>query len=70
MERILLASDCTIYPIDSKTDLSSFQCGDSDLDDFFKNDAYLYSKQLLGKKLHRSNEFRITKNCMCIHTSE
>ena len=49
MERILLASDCTIYPIDSKTDLSSFQCGDSDLDDFFKNDAYLYSKQLLGK---------------------
>ncbi len=49
MERILLASDCTIYLIDSKTDLSSFQCGDSDLDDFFKNDAYLYSKQLLGK---------------------
>ena len=46
MERILLASDCTIYPIDSKTDLSSFQCGDSDLDEFFKNDAYLYSKQL------------------------
>lgn len=49
MERILLASDCTIYPIDSKTDLFSFQCGDSDLDEFFKNDAYLYSKQLLGK---------------------
>lgn len=49
MERILLASDCTIYSIDSKTNLSSFQCGDSDLDEFFKNDAYLYSKQLLGK---------------------
>ena len=49
MERIRLASDCTLYPIDKNTDLSSFCCGDEDLDDFFRNDAYLYSAQLLGK---------------------
>ena len=48
MERIRLASDCTIYPIDKNTDLSSFCCGDEDLDEFFRNDAYLYSAQLLG----------------------
>ena len=39
MERIRLASDCTLYPIDKNTDLSSFCCGDEDLDDFFRNDA-------------------------------
>lgn len=49
MERIRFASDCTLYPIDKNTDLSSFCCGDEDLDDFFRNDAYLYSAQLLGK---------------------
>ena len=49
MERIRLASDCTIYPIEKNTELSSFSCGDEDLDDFFRNDAYLYSAQLLGK---------------------
>lgn len=49
MERIRLASDCSIFSIDSRTDLSSFCCGDSDLDDFFRHDAFLYSKQLLGK---------------------
>lgn len=27
----------------------SFSCGDCDLDDFFKNDALLYTKALLGK---------------------
>jgi GNAT superfamily N-acetyltransferase len=30
-------------------DLSSFSCGDKDLDDFFINDARLYASQLLGK---------------------
>lgn len=49
MEKIHLASDCTIYSIDARTDLSSFCCRDLDLDDFFRHDAYLYSKQLLGR---------------------
>lgn len=49
MEKIRLASDCSIFSIDSRTDLSSFCCGDSDLDDFFRHDAFFYSKQLLGQ---------------------
>ena len=27
----------------------SFSCGDDDLDDFFRNDVFLYDKELLGK---------------------
>ena len=40
---------CTLVRVDCKDDLQGFVCGDEDLDDFFANDAYLYSKQLLGK---------------------
>ena len=48
MEKFNLG-DCSIAKICTADDLSSFRCGDEDLDDFFVNDAYLYSKQLLGK---------------------
>ena len=41
--------DCSIAKVCSAQDLASFHCGDDDLDDFFVNDAFLYSKQLLGK---------------------
>ena len=41
--------DCSIAKVCSASDLASFRCGDDDLDDFFANEAYLYSKQLLGK---------------------
>ena len=41
--------DCILLRVDNQGDLSGFICGDEDLDDFFANDAYLYSRQLLGK---------------------
>ena len=48
-EKVLLQSDCLIYRVQSEEELSSFSCGDSDLDEFFHSDASLYDKQLLGK---------------------
>lgn len=47
--KVRLFDDCTLFPVTGKDDLVSFTCGNSDLDDFFHQDAYLYSKQLLGK---------------------
>jgi GNAT superfamily N-acetyltransferase len=40
---------CKIVRVGSPADLAGFSCGDDDLDDFFANEAYLYSRQLLGK---------------------
>jgi GNAT superfamily N-acetyltransferase len=44
-----LNKNCVRVSVEQGIQLSEFCCGDDDLDDFFKNDAYLYSKQLLGK---------------------
>ncbi|GHS97664.1 N-acetyltransferase [Bacteroidia bacterium] len=42
---------CTIFPLDQETlsQCQPFSCGDTDLDDFFLNDADNYNRQLLGK---------------------
>ncbi len=52
MERLRLVTDCAVYQVDESTDLSSFTCGDEDLDEFFHEEAYLYSQQLLGKSYY------------------
>lgn len=44
-----LVDQCTRISVEADTDVSSFSCGDDDLDDFFQNEAKLYSEQLLGK---------------------
>lgn len=49
VEKVLLRNDCLIYRLQSEEELLSFSCGDSDLDEFFHRDAFLYDKQLLGK---------------------
>lgn len=49
VEKVQLFDNCTLYPVTGAEDLISFSCGNNDLDDFFHQDAYLYSKQLLGK---------------------
>ena len=46
---INLVENCNLYKVESTDDLTSFTCGDEDLDDFFAHDAYLYDRQLLGK---------------------
>ncbi len=52
MEKLHLATDCVFYQVDESTNLSSFTCGDEDLDEFFHEEAYLYSQQLLGKSYY------------------
>ncbi len=52
MEELRLVTDCAIYQVDGSTDLSSFTCGDKDLDDFFHQEAYLYAQQLLEKSYY------------------
>ncbi len=52
MEELRLVTDCAIYQVDGSTDLSSFTCGDKDLDEFFHQEAYLYAQQLLGKSYY------------------
>lgn len=42
-------ADCDRVVVQSNQDLEDFSCGDDDLDEFFKSDAILYDKQLLGK---------------------
>ncbi|MCF0182978.1 MAG: N-acetyltransferase [Bacteroidaceae bacterium] len=41
--------DCDMYMVESADDLTSFSCGNTDLVEFFAQDAYLYDRQLLGK---------------------
>lgn len=49
MEKLSLAKDCTFVCITEEMDTHKFSCGDADLDDFFHNEAVLYTRQLLGK---------------------
>ncbi len=46
-----LNNNCFFSVLNEETlsDAASFGCGDTDLDDFFRNEAVPYSKQLLGK---------------------
>ena len=44
-----LEDNCYICPVKSQEDIVDFTCGDCDLDDFFAQDCFAYSKQLLGK---------------------
>lgn len=49
MEEFRLSERCTFVRITENMDVSKFTCGDMDLDDFFHEEATLYTSQLLGK---------------------
>ncbi len=52
-----LRESCTLYAVTDKNDLVGFSCGDKDLDEFFANDCFDFTKQLLGKTYcYRLNE--------------
>lgn len=48
-KKLSLGDDCTLIRLDENMDISLLSCRDADLDDFFHNEALLYSEQLLGK---------------------
>lgn len=49
MEKFSLNDECTFVRITEDMNVNRFSCGDNDLDDFFHNEAVLYTRQLLGK---------------------
>lgn len=40
---------CSLHRLNEPKDIVGFSCGDKDLDEFFTNDCFAYSKELLGK---------------------
>ena len=44
-----LEDKCSLFPVVTPEEMESFTCGDHDLDEFFTNDSFAYSKELLGK---------------------
>lgn len=44
-----LEEKCSLFPLTGPEEIQGFTCGDHDLDDFFANDCFAYSKELLGK---------------------
>ena len=44
-----LEDKCSLFPLLKQEEIEGFTCGDHDLDDFFTNDCFAYSKELLGK---------------------
>ncbi len=51
MGSFLLQEECTLmqYTPEVKRLCVEFSCGDSDLDEFFKEDVFLYEEEMLGK---------------------
>ena len=40
---------CSLYSVNEPKELEGFHCGDIDIDEFFANDCFGFTKQLLGK---------------------
>lgn len=67
-ERVLLQSNCSLYRVTAKEELDSFSCGDSDLDEFFHQEACLYDGQLLGKTYFFATERSGKDEIVCAFT--
>lgn len=46
-----LSEDCELLPLSEENKICEFDCGNSDLNDFFCNDALNYQNQMLGQTL-------------------
>ena len=52
-----LKEHCSLFSVNEPKDLEGFNCGDLDIDEFFANDCFGFTKQLLGKTYcYRLNE--------------
>lgn len=51
MNEFILQNECTLmrYTREIQLQCGVFSCGDKDLDEFFKNDVFLYEEEMLGK---------------------
>lgn len=41
-----LEEKCSLFPLVTPEEIEDFTCGDHDLDEFFTNDCFAYSKEL------------------------
>jgi GNAT superfamily N-acetyltransferase len=56
--KIDLEQDCEMVVLSEEQKITDFDCGDDDLNDFFDNEAILYSRQMLAETIffrHKSN---------------
>ena len=44
-----LREHCSLFSVNEPKELEGFNCGDLDIDEFFANDCFGFTKQLLGK---------------------
>lgn len=52
-----LKNNCSLFAVNEPEELECFKCGDNDIDEFFTNDCFGFTKQLLGKTYcYRLNE--------------
>ena len=52
-----LEKQCTLVALSEEEKITNFDCGNTDLNDFFNHDAILYQQQLLGQTyFFRHNE--------------
>ena len=52
-----LKEHCWLFSVNEPKELEGFNCGDLDIDEFFANDCFGFTKQLLGKTYcYRLNE--------------
>lgn len=52
-----LTEHCSLFSVNDPKELENFSCGDVDIDEFFTNDCFAFTKQLLGKTYcYRLNE--------------
>ena len=52
-----LKEHCSLFSVNEPNELEGFNCGDLDIDEFFANDCFGFTKQLLGKTYcYRLNE--------------
>jgi GNAT superfamily N-acetyltransferase len=64
-----LSDDClfSLFNAETLNEINDFDCGDNDLNDFFRNDALNYSNELLGKTYcFRTN--KTPKRIICCFT--
>jgi hypothetical protein len=48
MPALILETDCELLELSDEQLIEDFDCGDSDLNDFFNHDAILYQQQRSG----------------------
>jgi ribosomal protein S18 acetylase RimI-like enzyme len=61
-----LIFDCTLVALTAERPITSFDCGDADLNEFFVNEALLYQEQLLGQTYYFQHNQ--TNEIVCAYT--